>query len=74
MRTFGTATTDLSAIVDSVDGTRADLAELRHQFDLLRARVDDMPTRADLNHAMLIQTRWILGGFALVLTAILFKG
>lgn len=30
--------------------------------------------RADLSHALLIQTRWMLGGFALVLTAILFKG
>ena len=27
-----------------------------------------------ISHALLIQTRWMLGGFALVLTAILFKG
>ena len=27
-----------------------------------------------ISHALLIQTRWMLGGFALVLKAILFKG
>ena len=68
------AAADLTTLLETVEATRADLAELRHEFDLLRARVDQLPTRADLDHALLIQTRWMLGGFALVLTAILFKG
>jgi hypothetical protein len=40
----------------------------------LGTRLDATVTRADLEHALLLQTRWMLGGLALVLTAILFKG
>lgn len=83
------AATDLATIVESVEATRADIAELRHQMEIqlasvkaelkseiavLRARTDQTVTKADLDHALLIQTRWMLGGLALVLTAILFKG
>ena len=68
------AAADLGTLLETVEATRADLAELRHKFDLLEMRVATMPTKADLDRALLIQTRWMLGGFALVLTAILFKG
>ena len=55
---------------------RGDLAELRHQFDLLKAEMAMYreTIRADINEAFAKQTRWMLGGLALVLTAILFKG
>ena len=72
------ATSDLAAMVESFEATRADVAELRHrmeiQFATISARLDQTVTKADLAHALLIHTRWMLGGFALILTAILFKG
>jgi hypothetical protein len=83
------AATDLSSIIETVEATRADVAELRHQMEIefakvraevkteatvINTRLDQAVTSARLEHALLIQTRWILGGFALVLIAILFKG
>ena len=67
------AAADLTTIVETVEATRADLAELRHEFDLLKARVDELPTKADLKDAFWVQTRWMLGGLVVVLLAILFK-
>ena len=76
-------------MVESFEATRADVAQLRHQMEIefarvrselktevavIHARLDQTVTKADLDHALLVQTRWILGGFALVLIAILFKG
>ena len=72
------AAADLATMLESMDAIRADIAELRHQMEIqlarLNARLDATVTKADLDHALLIQTRWMLGGLVLVLTAILFKG
>ena len=63
-------------LVSWMDEMRADHAELRHQFDLLNAAMVTLrqSIRADINEAFTKQTRWMLGGLALILTAILFKG
>jgi hypothetical protein len=63
-------------LVNWMDEVRADHAELRHQFDLVKAEMVTLrqSVRADINEAFTRQTRWMLGGLALILTAILFKG
>jgi hypothetical protein len=70
------AGTELGAVTDRIDPIRGDIGELRHQFDLQKAELATMRQgiRADINEAFIRQTRWMLGGLALILTAILFKG
>ena len=60
---------ELASVIDRIDPIRGDIAELRHAME--KGFADQ---RVELEHALLIQTRWMLGGLALVLTAILFKG
>ena len=63
-------------MIDRIDPIRADIAELGHQFGLLKADISTMrqSIRADISEAFIKQTRWMLGGLALILTAILLKG
>lgn len=78
---------ELGAVTDRVDPIRGDIGELRHEvqrdiaalghrFDLLQAEMATFRegVRADISDAFAKQTRWMLGGLALLLTAILFKG
>lgn len=67
------AAADLTTLLETVEATRADVAELRHEFDLLKTQVAQLPTKADLKDAFLVQTRWLLSGLVVVLLAILFK-
>ena len=63
-------------MIDRIDPIRGDIAELRHAMEKgfvdIEKRFADQ--RVELEHAVLIQTRWMLGGLAVLLTAILFKG
>lgn len=63
-------------LVNWMDEMRADHAEMRHQFAMLKAEMETLrqSLRADIHEAFARQTRWMLGGLALALTAILFKG
>ena len=84
--TLGTdAAKDLANIVDGVDALRADIAELRHEtrrefgeirreLAVIETRLNSCVTKADLEKAMLLQTRWILGGLVVILLAFWFKG
>ena len=49
-------------VIDRIDPIRADIAKLRHHMEVT------------LEKGLREQTRWMLGGLALILTAILFKG
>ena len=48
-------------MIDRIDPIRADIAELRHHLEVT------------LEKGLREQTRWMLGGLALILTAILLK-
>lgn len=63
----------LTTLLETVEATRADLAELRHEFDVLKTHVAQLPTKGDLKDAFWVQTRWLLSGLVVVLLAILFK-
>ena len=78
------AASELAGILETVEATRGDVAELRHEMrrelDVIKVRLgtmsqrfDTVATKADLHAAMWTQTRWLLAGLVTVLLAIYFR-